>query len=140
MFLFEGLSGNFITAALRPGKRPTGAENAMIIKRVLKRLRAAWPQTHIVLRGDGHFANPELMQLALDDPHADFIFGLSNNEVLARFAQPFLEANRRTHAMRGVRMPNAWASRNPYTPAPTMNWTMRPAPGPNPSGSCSRPR
>ena len=36
----------------------------MIVKRVLKRLRAAWPKTRIVLRGDGHFANPELMQLA----------------------------------------------------------------------------
>lgn len=24
LFLFDGLSGNFITAALRPGKRPTG--------------------------------------------------------------------------------------------------------------------
>ena len=100
LFLFEGLSGNFITAALRPGKRPTGAENAMIIKRVLKRLRAAWPETHIILRGDGHFSNPELMQLALDDPYTDFIFGLSNNKVLARFAQPYLEANRRTHIIR----------------------------------------
>jgi len=100
LFLFEGLSGNFITAALRPGKRPTGAENAMIIQRVLKRVRAAWPETHIVLRGDGHFANPELMPLALADPHADFIFGLSNNKILARFAPPYLETNRRTHAIR----------------------------------------
>jgi hypothetical protein len=100
LFLFEGLSGNFITAARRPGKRPTGAENAMIIKRVLKRLRAAWPETHIILRGDGHFSNPELMQLALADPHADFIFGLSNNKALARFAQPHLETTRRTHTIR----------------------------------------
>ena len=100
LFFFEGLSGNFITAALRPGQRPTGAENAMIVRRILKRLRAAWPETHIVLRGDGHFANPELMRLVLDDPHADFIFGLSSNPVLARFAQPFLEVNRRTHAVR----------------------------------------
>lgn len=72
----------------------------MIIKRVLKRLRAAWPETHIILRGDGHFSNPELMQLALADPHADFIFGLSNNKALARFAQPHLETTRRTHAIR----------------------------------------
>lgn len=100
LFLFEGLSGNFITAALRPGKRPTGAENAMIIQRVLKRVRAAWPETHIILRGDGHFSNPELMQLAVADPQTDFMFGLSNNQVLARFAQPYLEANRRTHAIR----------------------------------------
>mgnify|MGYP001585496107 CR=1 FL=1 len=100
LFLFEGLSGKFVTAALRPGKRPKGAENAMIVKRVLKRLRAAWPETRIVLRGDGHFANPELMQLALDDPHTDFLFGLAGNAVLARVAQPFLDANRKHHAVR----------------------------------------
>lgn len=100
LFLFEGISGKFITAALRPGKRPKGAENAMILKRVLKRLRAAWPETHIVLRGDGHFANPELMRLALADPHTDFIFGLTGNAVLARVAQPFLAANRIRHEVR----------------------------------------
>ena len=100
LFLFEGISGKFITAALRPGKRPKGAENAMILKRVLKHLRAAWPETHIVLRGDGHFANPELMQLALEDPQTDFIFGLTGNKVLARLAQPFLENNRARHELR----------------------------------------
>lgn len=100
LFLFEGISGKFITAALRPGKRPKGAENAMILKRVLKHLRAAWPDTHIVLRGDGHFSNPELMELALADPHTDFIFGLTGNQVLARLAQPFLEENRIRHELR----------------------------------------
>ena len=35
LFIFEGLSGKFVTAALRSGKRPTGAENAMIFERVL---------------------------------------------------------------------------------------------------------
>lgn len=100
LFLFDSLSGNFITAAPRPAKRPTGAENAMIIKHVLKRLRAAWPEAHIVLRGDGHLANPELMRFALADPHTDFIFGLGHNPVSARYAQPYLEAIRRAHAIR----------------------------------------
>ena len=100
LLLFEGLSGKFITAALRPGKRPKGAENAMIIKRVLKRLRTAWPETHIVLRGDGHFSNPELMALALEDPCTDFLFGLSGNNVLAKLAAPFLKTNRRRHQVR----------------------------------------
>jgi hypothetical protein len=101
LFVFEGLSGKFITAALRPGKRPTGAENAMIVKRVLKRLRTAWPETVIVLRGDGHFANPELMQLALADPLVEFIFGLSGNAVLSRLAQPLLAATRCQHERHG---------------------------------------
>lgn len=43
LFLFEGLSGKFITAVLRPGKRPTGRENAAIIKRVVRRLRQTGP-------------------------------------------------------------------------------------------------
>ena len=100
LFLFEGLSGKFITAVLRPGKRPKGAENAMILKRVVKRLRAAWPETHIVLRGDGHFSNPELMELALADPHTDFLFGLTGNRVLSKLAAPFLDTNRRRHEIR----------------------------------------
>ena len=100
LFVFEGISGKFITAALRPGKRPKGAENAMILKRILNRLRAAWPNTHIVMRGDGHFSNPELMQLALDDPRTDFIFGLTGNCVLSGMAAPFLKTNRRHHEVR----------------------------------------
>lgn len=100
LFLFEGLSGKFITAVLRPGKRPKGVENAMILKRVLAALRAAWPETHIVLRGDGHFSNPELMALCMDDPRTDFIFGLTGNRVLKSVAEPFLEHNRKAHALR----------------------------------------
>ena len=98
LFIFEGLSGKLITAALRPGKRPTGAENAAIVKRVLKRLRAAWPNTHIILRGDGHFANPELMQLAGETPLTDFLFGLAGNAVLSPLAQPHLAQTRQRHA------------------------------------------
>lgn len=113
LFIFEGLSGKLVTAVLRPGRRPTGAENAMILKRVLKRLRAAWPETHIILRGDSHFANPELMQWVLDDPHADFIFGLSGNAVLAPLAQPFLAAACQLHA---VRCENARRSGQPQPP------------------------
>lgn len=100
LFLFEGLSGKFITAVLRPGKRPTGAENAMILKRVLQRLRAAWPQTRIILRGDGHFSNPELMALAMADPLTDFIFGLAGNRALTPRAEPLLADAHKLHALR----------------------------------------
>jgi hypothetical protein len=100
LFLFEGLSGKFITAVLRPRKRPTGAENAMILKRVLKRLQAAWPHTRIILRGDGHFSNPELMALAMADSLTDFIFGLAGNRALTPRAEPFLADARKLHALR----------------------------------------
>lgn len=100
LFLFEGLSGKLITAVLRPGKRPTGRENAAILKRVLLLLRQSWPETHIILRGDGHFSNPELMALCETDPHLDFIFGLAGNKVLSPKAKPLLEQARALHQTR----------------------------------------
>jgi len=46
LLVFEASSGALVTAVLRPVKRPTGAENAMIMKRVLGVLRQHWPDTH----------------------------------------------------------------------------------------------
>jgi hypothetical protein len=100
LYVFEGLSGRLITAVLRPGKTPTGRENAMIVKRILKRLRAHWPQTHILVRGDGHFSNPELMDLVDTDLLADFVCGLSDNAVLKRLAEPILAEARALHRLR----------------------------------------
>ena len=96
LLVFEADKGALVTAVLRPGKRPTGAENAMIMKRILGLLRQHWPQTHIVLRGDGHFANPELMELIVADGNADFIFGLGGNAVLSRRAEGLMR-NARGH-------------------------------------------
>jgi hypothetical protein len=96
LLVFEAATGALVTAVLRPGKRPTGTENAMIMKRVLRLLRQHWPQTHILLRGDGHFSNPELMQLIQDIGNADFIFGLPGNAVLSRRAEPLMK-NARGH-------------------------------------------
>lgn len=96
LLVFEAGSGALVTAVLRPGKRPTGAENAMIMKRVLRVLRRRWPHTHIVLRGDGHFSNPELMSLIGEIGNADFIFGLAGNTVLSGKAEGLMK-NARGH-------------------------------------------
>jgi hypothetical protein len=96
LLVFEAQSGALVTAVLRPGKRPTGAENAMIMKRVLGLLRQHWPHTHILVRGDGHFSNPELMELILADSQADFLFGLPGNAVLVRQAEGLMK-NARSH-------------------------------------------
>jgi hypothetical protein len=100
LLVCEGLSGRLVTAILRPGKTPTDRENAAILKRILKILRAHWPDTPIVGRGDGHFSTPELMDLIDQDPQADFVFGLSGNKVLNRWAQPVLVEANRVHRRR----------------------------------------
>ena len=85
--IFDGRSGALVAAILRPGKRPTGAENAMIMKRVLTLIRKRFPQTHILVRGDGHFSGPEMMQMIAKMPNTDFIFGLAGNTKLQALAE-----------------------------------------------------
>jgi hypothetical protein len=91
LFIFEGTSHALVTAYLRPGTRPTGAENAMILVRLLSSLRRHWPHTHILVRGDSHFATPEVMDVITSYRGMDFVFGLAGNAVLLRQAAPTLQ-------------------------------------------------
>jgi DDE family transposase len=100
LFIFEGTSHALVTACLRPGVRPTGAENAMILARLLPYLRQRWPHTHILVRGDSHFATPEVMDVIAHRRWTDFVFGLAGNTVLLRHAEPFLQEARRLHQQR----------------------------------------
>jgi hypothetical protein len=100
---------------LRPSKRPAGTENALILKRVVKRRRAHGPQTPLVIRGDSHFANPQLMTWAVEDPHLDFLFGLATNAVLKRLAEPTLQAARERHETRTENAARAESTPPPKT-------------------------
>jgi hypothetical protein len=88
LMIFDGQSGALVAAVLRPGKRPTGAENAMIMRRVLTLIRRQFPDTHILVRGDGHFSGPEMMAMIDAMPNTDFIFGLPGNKRLQVLAEP----------------------------------------------------
>ena len=100
LLIFEGTSHALVTACLRPGTRPTGAENAMILVRLLAYLRRHWPQTHILVRGDSHFATPEVIEVIAHRRLIDFVFGLAGNAVLLRHAAPVMQEARRLHQQR----------------------------------------
>ena len=50
---------------LRPGKRPSGEEIERILRHVIGRIHRNWPAVEIMVRGDSHFATPEVMDLLL---------------------------------------------------------------------------
>ena len=95
LFLFEGTSHALVTAYLRPGPRSTGAENAMVLVRLLSYLRHHWPRTHILVRGDRHFAPPEVIDVITAYRWTDFVFGLAGKAVLLRHAEPVMQEARR---------------------------------------------
>jgi hypothetical protein len=45
--------GRFVTAMLRPGRRPSGRE-ARALRRLIGALRARWPRVEILVRADSH--------------------------------------------------------------------------------------
>ena len=100
LFIFEGTSHALVTAYLRPGTRPSGAENAMILARLLSYLRHHWPHTPILVRGDSHFATPEVIEVIAHRRWTDFVFGLAGNAVLLRQAAATIQEARRLHQQR----------------------------------------
>ena len=67
LHLYEGLAGRLITTILK-AKRFSGMQMLAVLKRLVKRLRHAGPDTLLSFRGDSHFAYPEVMQWIDDQP------------------------------------------------------------------------
>ena len=91
LYIFEGQTGRLVTSILRPGKRPSGKETRSLFKRIIKRIRAAWPNVGILVRGDSHFATPELYSWC-DAHNVHYILGLTKNSILQELAQGTLSA------------------------------------------------
>lgn len=88
--LFEAGSGKPVASLLRPGKRPSGKEAAAVLRHVIDRIRGNWPRVAIVLRGDSHYAAPEVMDL-LESRGCGYVLGLATNKTLDTRARPWRE-------------------------------------------------
>ena len=78
--VFDG-SGRFVSAMLRPAKRPSGKEAERFLRRLLRYIRANWPKTEILLRADSHYCAPETIDFCSKNG-LDFIFGVAPTPTL----------------------------------------------------------
>ncbi|MEO8757078.1 MAG: IS1380 family transposase [Devosia sp.] len=81
--IYDTATGRPVAMILRPGKTPAGREIRGHIRRLVRRIRARWPKTCILIRGDGHYGRPEIMDWC-DDNGVDYVFGQPGNRVLDR--------------------------------------------------------
>jgi hypothetical protein len=100
LHVYEGLSGRLLTTILK-AKRFSGAQMLAVLKRLVKRLRQAWPDTLVIFRGDSHFAYPEVMQWIDEHPALHYITGLTSNAVLKELAGAVVEQAQRAYARWG---------------------------------------
>src|SRR6266699_6562751 len=80
--VFDG-EGRFVTALLRPGKRPSGHEIRAFLRRLGGGSRATWPKVEILLRADSHYAGPEVFDWCRAN-RVDWMLGLAPNSALHR--------------------------------------------------------
>lgn len=79
--VYEATTGKPVAVILRPGKTPDGAEVALVLRHVVRAIRAHWPHVDILLRGDSHYARPEAMDW-LERNRVGYVFGLAGNTIL----------------------------------------------------------
>ena len=76
-------AGRLVSSVLRPVGRPSGKEAACHIRRLMRSIRRHWPNTRILLRADGHYSTPEVMDLC-DTLGVDYVFGLPANSCVRK--------------------------------------------------------
>ena len=103
LVIFDGERGQLVSVVLRPGNAHAARGAMGVLRRIMQRLKARFPQTQIVVRGDSAFAVPRLVRM-LEELNRElggiaYVVGLAQNAVLLRAGAAALsEAQRRFHA------------------------------------------
>jgi hypothetical protein len=83
--VFDG-AGRFVTALLRPAKRPSGKEIKPFLRRLLRAIRSRWLNTEILLRADSHYCGPEVLDFCCANG-LDYILGVAPTSTLRRHVE-----------------------------------------------------
>jgi Transposase DDE domain group 1 len=79
--IYEATTGKPVAMVLRPGKTPDGTEVALVLRHVIRAIRARWPKVDILVRGDSHYGRHEAMSWC-ERNRVAYAFGLAGNKVL----------------------------------------------------------
>jgi hypothetical protein len=88
LFFYDGDTGFPLGAWLRPGTVHASCGAVDSLRRIVTRLRQAWPRLLILVRGDTGFAMPEMYEFC-ESEGLLFAFGYATNEVLKARTAPW---------------------------------------------------
>jgi hypothetical protein len=90
-----------VTAVLRPGNAPGSAGAVGLLRRLIERLRRAFPDAKIRVRLDGGFAVPEVLHFLDCEPKVEYLVNFAANAVLERKAESGMKRARRKSKISG---------------------------------------
>jgi Transposase DDE domain group 1 len=100
LLVFDGDTGQLITAVLRPGTCHASRGAVPVLKRLVRHLRTRWPQVTIELRADSGFAVPALYDYCEAQGIA-YTIGVARNARLDALAAALAEEAQRQRAQTG---------------------------------------
>ena len=92
---------HLVAAMLRPGNAPTSRGALTMLQRIVGELQERFPRARLLVRLDGGFAGPALLEF-LDEAQVDYAVGLPSNPVLVRAAEALLTSVRWTSERTGA--------------------------------------
>jgi hypothetical protein len=93
----DGGEQELIAAVLRPGNKHAGHRAASVLRRMVKRLKAAFPKAEIVFRADAGFALPEVYDTC-EKLGVRYAISLPKNPRLLSLSRSLLDVAARQHA------------------------------------------
>ncbi len=97
LFVIDGISGFPMSCVLRAGNTHASHRAEAVLKRLVKRLKKAYPEAEILLRADAGFAIPGLYRFC-ERHRIHYVIGLITNERLkAKAADLLAKAKERFH-------------------------------------------
>ncbi len=100
LYVFCG--SRLLCAYLRPSHIDAAKHSRAILKRIVRRLREAWPAVRIVFRGDSDFCRWRLLRWC-DRHDVGYVVGVARNPVLERLAEPFIQQAQARFERTGVK-------------------------------------
>jgi Transposase DDE domain group 1 len=94
LLVFDGQTDQLITAVLRPGNTHASRGALAILKRIVSRLREAWPSVEVEIRADAGFAVPEVYEYC-EEEGIGYTIGLISNPRLEALAEDLLKRAKR---------------------------------------------
>ncbi len=104
LLVFDGGTNQLVTAVLRAGNTHASRGTLAVLKRIVGRLREAWPGVKIDIRADAGFAVPAVYEWC-EREGIGYTIGLISNPRLEGIAEPLLErAERESEKLDGQKV------------------------------------
>ncbi len=101
--LYAFCGNHLLVARLRPSNIDASLGSVYLLEQIVGRIRIVWPETAVIIRGDGGFCREKIMSWCEGEAGVDYIFGLPKNSRLTKMIEEELDGVRLLYEESGKR-------------------------------------